>query len=102
VGLLDRGFWRARPSDTIGLLYTYQEVSGALGKEQALQQEFGLPFANNATGIQTYEMVLELNYDIRVYRGVNFQPEFQYVFRPNAQSNIKNAAVLGFKAHINF
>lgn len=102
AALLDRGFWKARPEDTIGLLFTYQAVSGALGKEQALDAEFGLPIANQATGIQTHEAVIELNYDIHVYRGVNFQPEFQYVFRPNAQQNIRNAAVLGFKTHINF
>ena len=45
AGLLDTGFWQARPQDTIGALFTYQEVSGQLGKQQALQQEFGLPLA---------------------------------------------------------
>ena len=35
-------------------------------------------------------------------RGVDFQPDFQYVFRPNAQSNIHDAAVLGFKSHVTF
>ncbi len=45
-------------------------------------------------------MVLEANYDIHVMRGVNFQPELQYVFRPNAQTNIHDAAVFGFKAHV--
>jgi porin len=47
-------------------------------------------------------MILEVNYNIHVYRGLTFQPDFQYVFRPNAQSNIKDAAVLGFRAHIEF
>ena len=47
-------------------------------------------------------MILEVNYDIHVYRGVNFEPDFQYVFRPNAQSNIHDAAVFGFKAHVTF
>jgi porin len=101
-GLLDHGFWRARPADTVGVLFTYQSVSGALGKEQALDAEFGLPFANGATGIQTHEEVLEVTYDIHVAPGVNFQPEFQYVFRPNAQANLRDAAVFGFKAHVNF
>ncbi len=31
VGLLDRGFWPARPRDTAGVLFTYNTVSGALG-----------------------------------------------------------------------
>ena len=47
-------------------------------------------------------MILEANYDIHVAQGLNVQPEFQYVFRPNAQSNIHNAAVFGFKAHVAF
>ena len=102
AGLLDRGFWCKRPQDTIGLLFTYFATSGALGKVQAEEQELGLPFSNAATGVQTHEMILEANYNIHVYRGVDFRPEFQYVFRPNAQSDIRNAAVFGFKAHVQF
>jgi porin len=102
IAALDRDFWPARPQDTIGILFNYQHVSGQLATEQALDQEFGLPIANGATGVQTDEEILEVNYNIHVYRGVSFQPDFQYVFRPNAQSNIRDAAVFGFKSHINF
>jgi porin len=102
VGALDRGFWPARPQDTAALLFNYSTVSGQLGKVQAQEQELGLPFSNNATGVQTHEMILEVNYNIHVYRGLSFQPDFQYVFRPNAQSNIRNAAVFGFRAHVWF
>ncbi len=102
AGLLDRGFWPARPEDTVGLLFTYFTMSGPLGKVQAEQLELGLPLSNSATGVQTHEMVIEANYNIHVYRGVDFRPEFQYVIRPNAQSNIRNAAVLGFKLNVEF
>ncbi len=102
AAILDSDFWAARPQDTIGFLFNYANVSGALGKEQALDSEFGLPFANGATGIQTHQEIIELNYDIHVAPGVNFEPDFQYYFRPNGQSNIKDAALLGFKSHINF
>jgi len=102
VGLIDRDFWRARPQDVIGLLFNYNTMSGPLGKVQAEEEEFGIPFSNGATGIQTHEMILEANYNIHVYRGLDFRPEFEYVFRPNAQSNIRNAAVFGFKAHVEF
>jgi porin len=47
-------------------------------------------------------MVLETNYSIHVYRRLTFQPDFQYVFRPNAQANIKDAAVFGFRARFEF
>ena len=102
AGLLDYGFWRARPQDGIGVLFTYFAMSGALGKVQAQQLELGIPVSNSATGIQTNEMIFEANYNIHVYRGVDFRPEFQYVIRPNAQTNIRNAAVFGFKASVEF
>jgi porin len=77
-------------------------MSGALGKVQAQQLELGIPVSNSATGIQTNEMIFEANYNIHLYRGVDFRPEFQYVIRPNAQTNIRNAAVFGFKASVEF
>jgi porin len=102
VGVIDRGFWQARPHDAINLLFNYVAISGRLGNVQGIEQALGLPYSNGATGIQSYEMILETNYDIRVFRGVRFQPDFQYVFRPNAQSNIKDAAVFGFRASVQF
>jgi porin len=77
-------------------------MSGTLGKVQAAESELGIPISNSATGVQTNEMIFEANYNIHVYRGVHFQPDFQYVIRPNAQSSIRNAAVLGFKANVEF
>ena len=69
---------------------------------QAEEEELGLPVSNNATGPQTHEMIVELNYNIHVYSGLTFEPDFQYVVRPNAQSNIRNAVVFGFRAHVVF
>jgi porin len=102
IGALDRDFWPSRPMDTIGILFNYQHVSGQLANEQMLDAEYGMPLANAATGVQTNEAILEVNYDIHLFPGVSFEPDFQYVFRPNAQSNIPNAAVIGFKSHISF
>jgi len=101
-GLIDRGFWRRRPQDGAALLFSYNTVSGSLGNVQGVEEEFGLPISNGATGPQSHEMVLEANYDIHVVQGVHFQPDFQYVFRPNAQSNIHDAAVFGFRARVSF
>lgn len=102
AALIDRGFWAERPKDALGLLVTYNTVSGRLGSVQGLQQALGLPLSNGATGRQSSEVVLELNYDIHVARGIDVQPDVQYVFRPNAQANIPDAAVLGFRAHVSF
>ena len=102
AALLDRGFWDARPRDGAGILFLYVDVSDRLAAVESIEQSLGLPLSNNATGVQSHEMILELNYDVHVYRGVHFQPDFQYVFRPNAQSNIHDAAVLGFRARVEF
>jgi porin len=102
VGVLDRAFWPARPQDAAALLFDYNTVSGQLGKVEAQEVALGLPLSNNATGVQTHEMVLEVNYNVHVWRGLSFQPDFQYVIRPNAQSNIHNAEVFGFRAHVWF
>jgi porin len=59
AGLLDRGFWRARPEDGIGLLFTYIAMSRTLAKVQAEEADLGVPLGSAATGVQTHEMILE-------------------------------------------
>jgi len=102
AALLDRGFWDKRPQDGAGMLFTWVDVSHRLGTVEGIEQSLGLPLSNSATGVQSHEAILEINYDIHVYRGVHFQPDFQYVFRPNAQANIHDAAVFGFRARVEF
>ncbi len=103
VGAQDRGFWRARPSDQINALVSYQTVSGLVGKSQGIEMDEFLPnYLTNdgASGIQTWTMTFELNYVFPVIPGVTFAPDFQYMIRPNAQGNLPDAAFLGFKSHI--
>jgi porin len=102
AGVLDRGFWPARPQDALGILFTFNTVSRVLVRVQSQEAALGLPLSNAASFPETHEMVLEVNYDIHITQGVNLQPEFQYVFRPDAQSNIHDAAVFGFKGHVEF
>jgi porin len=102
VGAVARGFWKTRPQDAVGLLFTDEIVSGRLANVQGVEAALGLPITNGATGVQRHEMILEANYDIQVFRGVNVEPDFQYVFQPNAQSSIRGAAVFGVKAHVEF
>jgi porin len=102
AAFLDRGFWDARPQDGAGIMFTYVGVSSRLAGVQSIEQSLGLPLSNKATGVQSQEMIFEANYDIHVFRGVHFQPDFQYVVRPNAQANIRDAAVFGFRARVEF
>ncbi len=102
AALVNRAFWSARPLDTMGVLFTYFGMSGSLAAVQAEQHALGLPLSNQATAPQGHEMILEANYNINVYRAVDLRPDFQYVIHPNAQSNIKNAVVLGFEFNVSF
>jgi porin len=61
-----------------------------------------LAYSNKATGIQANESLIETNYDVQVFGGVNFTPDFQYVIHPNAERAIRDAVVFGFKAHVEF
>ncbi len=102
AALLDRGFWDARSDDGAGVMFTWVDVSDRLAAVQSIEQSLGLPLSDNATGVQSHEAIFEVNYDIHVFRGVHFQPDFQYVFRPNAQANIHDASVFGFRARVEF
>ncbi len=102
AGVIDSGFWALRPKDTIAVLLTYVEISHRLGQVETVEESLDLPISNGATGPQSHETVLEANYKALIYRGVSVQPDFQYVFRPNAQANIRDAAVLGARATVEF
>ncbi len=108
IAALDRGFWKARPLDAVGIAFSYLRVSDLLTKTEELQQALGLPIVGTGgqfyddapSGVQTKTYNLEVNYQIHVYRGVTFAPDFQYFFRPNAQGNLPDAALIGFKSHV--
>ena len=102
LGLIDRGFWAARPSDSFQMLFSHVTASDRIAKVEAIQRANGLPLFGGATGVQGHEMLLEADYRIQVTDGVTFMPDFQYIVRPNAQTNIPNAAVFGFRAYVDF
>jgi hypothetical protein len=40
----------------------------------------GLPLSSSASGAHRREMILEVNYDIQVFHGVNIEPDFSKCF----------------------
>jgi carbohydrate-selective porin OprB len=40
---------------------------------------------NDATGVQTDQVLIELSYDIHLVEGADLMPDFQYMIRPDAQ-----------------
>ena len=100
AGIIDHGFWASRPQDTVGLAFAYDRVSGPVARTQQIQMQENLPLLGGGYGIQKYGMVLEVVYQCRLMRGVFLSPDIQYFFRPNAEKNLKDAAMIGFKSHI--
>jgi porin len=99
---VDNGFWHRRPQDSINLLFLYLSISPQLIAVQNVEEQYNLPISNNATGVQSHEILFEVNYGIHVTRGVILRPDFQYVIQPNAQANLRDAAVFGCQVHISF
>ncbi len=58
--------------------------------------------ANPAVAVQTYEAVLEWTYSIHVARGVQIQPDLQYIINPGAAGQYPNALVVQVQVSINF
>ena len=51
---------------------------------------------------RTYTSVVEWGYRINLNSWAYFQPDAQYIIRPDGTSNVRNAAMIGFFAGVNF
>ncbi|CAI3935806.1 Carbohydrate-selective porin OprB (OprB) (PDB:4GEY) [Commensalibacter papalotli (ex Botero et al. 2024)] len=112
IGILDRGFWHARPYDQFGLMMTYYTVPRGLSRAQQYQINNGMVsggngiysgLLNGAPGIQSNSMLFEANYGISVYRGIMIMPVFEFFHNVAATRNTyKDAAVLGFRTNVVF
>lgn len=100
--LINRGLFPSRPYDTMGFAFTYTKIAKGVTMMEQDSLLTGGALPNHATGVQRNTMVMEANYAIRVIPGVIFTPLFEYYIHPNAQNNLRNAALLGFKSHIQF
>ena len=108
TGLTETGAAWGRAGDTLGVAWHWIEMSAGFTRAQEAQQLLG-----NGTGLsldgfgpsygpQNTEQVVELDYTAGIYHGVTLMPDFQYIIRPGATTNTRNAAVLGFRSNINF
>jgi len=102
AGLVDRGFFHARPEDTFGVMITQTTVSPDLATTQAAQYAHGHKLSGNATQPQTNIIAIEATYNIRVAAGLAVQPDYQHIIRPNLQKNLPSIDALGLKLHAVF
>jgi porin len=82
----------SRPQDGVAFGFVYTKISDPF-------QSIGLPFGTPPLGS---EKAIELNYGAQLTRCLLFQPVFQYYVDVGGNSQIHNAAVLGFRTKINF
>ena len=48
-------------------------------------------------GVQRYELVLELNYNMEIFNWLHVMPDIQYIVNPGGTGEISDALVLGFQ-----
>jgi len=100
AGVVDRGFWHARPLDTIGVAFSTVHIARGVQRTEELYRAQGRALPQRASGIQRHEEIIEANYALPIGRAAIFQPDVQYYIRPNGQGNLRNALMLGFRAHV--
>jgi porin len=86
VGFVGNGLISCRPDDRAGFEFAYGRVSPSLTQVQQEQEALGLPLSNSAPGVETHEIILEANYNIR----------------PSGASTYPNAWLAGFRVTAQF
>jgi carbohydrate-selective porin OprB len=86
-----------RSCDFAGLAVAYGSYSGDLRQAESMQT-----FHNPTTGVQTFEMTVELTYGWTVRPGLLPQPDLQYIVNPGGNHAIPNALAAGMNVVFNF
>lgn len=86
-GLVMYGPSRSRPKDFIGFATVYGSYSDDLRRAEETQPTL--------TGVQNFEMTLELNYGWTIRPGLLLQPAIQYIVHPNGNERLPNALAVG-------
>jgi porin len=97
AGLIYNGPIPGRDRDTAGLGIAYGQFSDELQRSQRLEQKLN----GSSNGVQHFEMILELTYQIELAPHLIVQPDAQYIIRPGGTGNIPDALVLGVQIAIN-
>ncbi len=106
AGFTFHGPFPNRGGDVLGVGMGYGRVSGTAA---AFDQQTAF-FSGGFVPVRAGETFIELTYQYQLIPSVKLQPDFQYVFNPGggiANPNIptqtvKNEAVLGVRAIVNF
>jgi porin len=115
VGTVGRGLVHGRPGDSFQLLASYGAISDKLTVAQELAEAQGQPLPSGfppapgsfgapavPPGVQTSQMVAEVNYGFKAAAGVTLVPDVQFVGHPGATKTVPDALVLAGRLEVNF
>ena len=97
AGLVYTGLIPGRDRDTVGFGIAYGQFSNDLRRTQHAQQHR----SGSSAGMQEFEMVLELTYQIELAPHLIVQPDMQYIIQPGGTGHIPDALVLGVQFVVN-
>ncbi|WP_342627123.1 carbohydrate porin [Nguyenibacter vanlangensis] len=98
IGLTAPSVVPGRDHDRLGIVFSHYTFSFALRRGEELREAAGLSPGAGLMGPQSDEGIMEVYYGAAVWRGMLFQPEYEYVVHPGGSTHIRNASVIGFKA----
>lgn len=90
AAILYQGLFPPRSDDTFGLGFVWGGYSEDLRQSQRASGE----------EVQTYEMIIEGNYEFDIVPWFQVQPGLQYVIRPSGRGSLSNAFVIALQINV--
>lgn len=93
-----QGTFRGRDKDVVSFMLAYARTNSRLTQ---YQQDVDA-VAPGSIGIQTFESIAEIDYELQVKPWLRIRPNLQYVINPAGTGKIPNAFVMGFYTQVTF
>jgi porin len=97
-GGVRQGTFKHRDADFIAVLFAHGSINPRLTK----YQEDRDTVTPGSVGIQTYENIAEIDYNVQIAPWLSVRPNLQYVIRPGGTGTIPNAVVIGLHTSVTF
>lgn len=98
AGGVRQGTFKHRDDDFVALLFAHGRINPRLTQ---YQEDRNL-VDPGSVGIQTYESIAEIDYNVQVTPWLSVRPNLQYVVRPGGTGGIPNAFVAGLHTGVTF
>jgi porin len=98
AGGVRQGTFKSRDDDFIAVLFAHGSINPRLTQYQEDQNAL----APGSVGVQTYESIAEIDYNVQIAPWLSVRPNLQYVIRPGGTGTIPNAFVIGLHTDVTF